>query len=98
MKCEITYRFSKNLESTYEGVQSRKVATGFQPATLLKIQVNSCNSNPHGSQNLFELHEFSNYRSSSFFRPILVKKARGCIVQTKEEDKFFFYEKYLFCC
>ena len=35
-KCEITYRFSKTLENTYEGVQFSEV-TGLQPATLLKI-------------------------------------------------------------
>ena len=33
---EITYRFSKTLENTYEGVQSSEVAD-LQPATLLKI-------------------------------------------------------------
>ena len=32
----MTYRFSKTLENTYEGVQFREVA-GWQPATLLKI-------------------------------------------------------------
>ena len=32
----MTYRFSETLESTYEGVQSRAVAAGFHPATLLK--------------------------------------------------------------
>ena len=37
MKYKISYRFSKTLESTYEGVQSRKVPAGFQPETLLKI-------------------------------------------------------------
>ena len=37
-KSEITCRFSKILESTYEGAQSWKVAAGFQPATLLKIE------------------------------------------------------------
>ena len=62
------------------------------------VQLNPCNSNPQGAQNLFELHEFSNYRSSSFFRAILLKKTRGCIVQAKEENRFFFYEKYLFFC
>ena len=35
-KCEITYRFSKTLENTYEGLQFSEV-TGLQPATLLKI-------------------------------------------------------------
>ena len=35
-KCKITYRFSKTLENTYEGVQFSEV-TGLQPATLLKI-------------------------------------------------------------
>ena len=49
-----------------------------------------------GSQNLFKLHEFSNYRSSSFFRPILLKKARRCIVQAKEEDKFYFMRNIYF--
>ena len=33
----MTYRFSKTLESTYKGVQLRKVAAGLEPATLLKI-------------------------------------------------------------
>ena len=37
MKYKISYRFSKTLESTYEGVQSRKVPVGFQPETLLKV-------------------------------------------------------------
>ena len=32
----MTYRFSKTLENTYEGVQFSEVA-GLQPATLLKI-------------------------------------------------------------
>ena len=36
MKGKITYRFSKTLGNTYEGVQSAKVAD-LQPATLLKI-------------------------------------------------------------
>ena len=36
LKCEITYRFSKTLEITYEGLQFSEV-TGLQPATLLKI-------------------------------------------------------------
>ena len=68
------------------------------------MQLNSCNSTP---SNLFELHEFSNHRNSSFFPPILLKKARRCIVQAKEEDKFFFmrnihfvvnsYHKYCTC-
>ena len=35
-KCEITYRFSKTLENTYEGLQFSEV-TGLKPATLLKI-------------------------------------------------------------
>ena len=35
-KCAITYRFSKTLENTYEGIQFSEV-TGLQPATLLKI-------------------------------------------------------------
>ena len=35
-KCEITYRFSKTLENTYEGLQFSEV-TGLQPATLPKI-------------------------------------------------------------
>ena len=35
-KCEITYRFSKTLENTYEGLPFSEV-TGLQPATLLKI-------------------------------------------------------------
>ena len=57
------------------------------------FQLNSCNSNPQRSQSLFELH--SNY-SSRFFRPILLKKARGCKVQAKEEDKFFFTRNIYF--
>ena len=35
-KYEITYRFSKTLENTYEGLQFGEV-TGLQRATLLKI-------------------------------------------------------------
>ena len=35
-KCEITYRFSKTLEITYEGLQFSEV-TGLQLASLLKI-------------------------------------------------------------
>ena len=34
-KCEITYRFSKTLENTYEGLPFSEV-TGLRPATLLK--------------------------------------------------------------
>ena len=36
LKCEITYRFGKTLENTYEGLPFSEV-TGLQPATLLKI-------------------------------------------------------------
>ena len=36
MKCEITYRFSKTLENTCEGVQFSEVAD-LQSATLLNI-------------------------------------------------------------
>ena len=36
LKCEITCKFSKNLENTYERVQFSE-ATGFQSATLPKI-------------------------------------------------------------
>ena len=47
-----------------------------------------------GIQNLFELHEFSNYRSSDYFGQILKKISRGCVftiwstVQAKEEHPF----------
>ena len=41
------------------------------------IQLNPCNSNPQRNSKLFELHEFSNYRSSYYFGQILEKISRG---------------------
>ena len=35
--CEITYRLSKTLESTFEGAQSRKVAPRVHPATKNRL-------------------------------------------------------------